>query len=139
MARILILQEEPCPFYALRVMLGDRHNVTYVEDAESAMSVLSAGSVDLIISRVHLHSGSVFAFLQQVKINPRLQKIPFICFSGSLSARAKEIDPLMKKVGELQGADMYLRLEDFVEGNNFKLDDLRRSIESCIRVTEKPI
>jgi CheY-like chemotaxis protein len=133
MARILILQELPGPFRALKTSLEPYHELIFVKNVDEALSVLTTQKIDMIISRVHLEEGSVFEFIRIVKENPQLANLPFICFCGKLSDTAKTLDHALAKAAETLGADKYVSLEHFCSDDDCDYDRLRGEIESCLK------
>lgn len=138
MARILILQEEPSPFFALRKSLESEHQLIMVSTVEKAMDILNSEWIDLIISRVHLAKDSLFDFLNRVKEDRHLQHIPFICFCGKLSQHALMLDPVMAKVGLMRGAEKYISLQEYCCDDSCDFEALERAIEECLREDLRP-
>jgi response regulator RpfG family c-di-GMP phosphodiesterase len=130
--KILILQDEPGAFFALRKSLEGYHELLVVPRVESALSVLQSEHVDLIISRVHLESGSVFEFLENVKENPRFCQIPFVCFCGRVNKYTSRLDALMSKLSLMRGADKYISLEDYCCDGKCDYDALRLVIDELM-------
>jgi PleD family two-component response regulator len=133
MARILILQEEPSPFSALRNSLERDHKVIIVSTVEKAMEMLNSQCIDLIISKVHLAKGSMFDFLNRVKHDEHLRDIPFICFCGKLSQQASMLDPTLAKVGLMIGAEKYISLQQYCSHDSCDFEALKRAIEGCLQ------
>ncbi len=131
MAQILVLQETPARFKPLTTVLAGCHNLMEVNSVERAMVALEAHDFDLIISRVHLESGSVFEFMHRVKQNPELKNIPFVCFSGRFGKVARRLDPLMMRIGELHGIKKFIRLEDYCSTGQCDFDALKQTFEEC--------
>lgn len=132
MAQILVLQETPAQFRPLSKVLTGRHKVTEVTSVERAMTALESHKFDLIISMVHLESGSVFEFMHRVKQDPVLKDIPFVCFSGRFGKIARRLDPLMMRIGELHGMKKFIRLEDYCNSGACDFEALRQTFEECI-------
>jgi CheY-like chemotaxis protein len=132
MAQILVLQETPARFKPLTAVLAGRHKLTEVNSVERAMTALAAHNFDLIISRVHLESGSVFEFMHRVKQDPLLKSIPFVCFSGRFGKIARRLDPLMMRIGELHGMKKFIRLEDYCSTGTCDFNALRQTFEECL-------
>jgi DNA-binding response OmpR family regulator len=130
MARILILQEEPAPGRALRKSLQAHHELIFVRSAREGLEQAASCNPDLIISTVHLEHDDLFAFLLAVRNERRFDHIPFICFCASLSRWAEVGNAAIAKAGEALGADAYLPLQHFRQGEGFDLEAIRQAIES---------
>jgi hypothetical protein len=132
-SRILILQSQASPFLALRESLEGEHELIIVSTVEEAMNTLNSEWIDLIISRVHLAEDSIFDFLNRVKKDRHLRFIPFICFCGKLSQHALVLDPVMRKVGLMHGAEKFISLEEYCCEGSCDFEGLRHAIEDCLR------
>jgi PleD family two-component response regulator len=132
MAIILILQEGPGPLEALRKSLQEAHDLHFVSDLESAMSVLEHEKVNLIISRVHLEQGNVFDFIRHIKTDSRYKHLPLLCFCGKRTELAKTMDRSLAKAVRVFGADGYICLDHFCSGDSCDFEGLRREIESVL-------
>ena len=132
-ATILILQEEVTPFLALRRCLAENHEAIIVSTVTEAMEMLNSRSIDLIVSRFHLVSSSMFEFLRWVKRDRHLKKIPFVCFCGRLTEHARNLDPLMAKVSLAIGAEKYISLSEYCSENSCNVQRLRIAIEDSLR------
>ncbi|HEY9871285.1 MAG TPA: hypothetical protein V6D08_19145 [Candidatus Obscuribacterales bacterium] len=130
MARILILQEEPAPGRVLRKSLQDHHELIFVRSAREGLEQAVRCDPDLIISTVHLQHDDLFAFLGAVRSDRRFDRIPFICFCASLSRWAEVGNAAVAQAGAALGADAYLPLQHFRQGEGFDIDAIRQAIES---------
>ncbi|MBS1997568.1 MAG: hypothetical protein JSS86_14705 [Cyanobacteria bacterium SZAS LIN-2] len=132
MAQILILQEAPGPLQALRKSLGLRHDLSFATTTNCALEILQNRQVDLIVARVHLEHGSLFEFIKTVKGDPQLCDVPFICFCGIRTLRAKSLDSCLAKVATVLGADKYIILDHFCEAEKCDFERLATEIEDCL-------
>jgi len=133
MATICILQERPGEQLEVRRSLEGFHELVIVENASQLMQ-LHPASVDLIISRVHLEHGNVFAFLHDLKQSDEFRHVPFICLSGLHTRAARQFDPVLADASKKLGADGYIVLDNYCTGEGCcDCAALRHAIEHFIR------
>jgi CheY-like chemotaxis protein len=89
------------------------HQLLVVNNYRRAMAILSDRKFDLIISDVHLQSGSVFDFLHWVKSNPMIGETHFVLFSSHPTERARLIAESIQMAAHLLGASSYIVMESF--------------------------
>lgn len=132
MAKICILQEGPGDQLEIKHSLEGFHEVVVVENARQLME-LPARSVDLIISRVYLERGNVFAVLHEVKRSEQYRNVPFVCLSGLHTRVARQLDPVLADASKKLGADGYLVLDNYCTGESCDCAALRSAIERFLR------
>ncbi len=97
-AEILALLELPENSRAVYEALTESgHSVVLSKSFAEAIRVLARGSIDLVISDVHLENGgSVFDFLKWVRLNPGTKAAPFVLLSSNPSVLAKYLEDGIK-------------------------------------------
>jgi CheY-like chemotaxis protein len=115
MARILIFEGTNERFIPLRNSLQDHHELHIVHDiTDSTRSLHEEGSeIDLIVSSVYEDATDLFEFIETVKQDPLLCRIPVLCFSRERSSRATALDANVEHAALLFGADKYLSMDSF--------------------------
>jgi len=132
MAIICILQEKPSDHFEIRRSLEGFHELLIVENASQLMR-LHPCSVDLIISRVYLERGNVFAFLHDLKQSEEFRDVPFVCLSGLHTRASRHFDPILADASRKLGADGYIVLDNYCSGEDCDCAALRSAIEHYIR------
>lgn len=132
MARIMVLQDEDSWNAALRRCLSAHHSLVVIESSDAAIELLRQRNFDLVISRVHFKTQDVFHFLRTIKGDPFLAKIPVVCFCGLRSELAKVAHDSVELACRTLGADDYLSIEEFCDGEECNLEAMREAIESII-------
>jgi CheY-like chemotaxis protein len=93
--RVLVADDDAAVCSLLKLVLKPLANVTTVEDAESALTVLaSEPPFDAIISDFMLPGITGIEFVQRVRAEPMAKKTPILIISGhdrhAIDARARE-------------------------------------------------
>jgi PleD family two-component response regulator len=132
MAKICILQEKPCEHLEIRMSLEGFHELVILEDASQLMQ-LKPPQVDLIISRVYLERGNVFALLHDLKQSEQYRNVPFVCFSGLHTRASRQLDPVLADASKKLGADGYIVLDNYCTGDKCDCAALRSAIEHFLR------
>jgi len=132
MAKICVLQEGPGDQLEIRLSLEGFHELIVVESARQIMD-LPARSVDLIISRVYLERGNVFAVLNDLKRSEQYRNVPFVCFSGLHTRVSRQLDPVLADASMRLGADGYIVLDNYCTGDRCDCVALRTAIERFIK------
>jgi CheY-like chemotaxis protein len=131
MARILILQEEPCWESALSRSLGPFHEVQFVSSAKEALVRLKQQAYDLVIARVHLRHSDPFEFLKRIQAE-HLTGIPVLCFCGTRTRTSNIASSAVRSAVQALGAAGFLSIEDFARSESCDFDALRNAIESIM-------
>lgn len=132
MAQILILQEATGEFAELRKSLEPCHDLHYACTDNDAFIELSKRKIDLVITRVHLEQTNVFKFISAVKQNQEYSSIPIICFCGSSSQTARQMNASLAQVALTLGAAKYLSIDNYFRSNIFDCDKFRSEIEALL-------
>ncbi|HEY9789336.1 MAG TPA: hypothetical protein V6D22_02985 [Candidatus Obscuribacterales bacterium] len=128
-SRILILEDALPAVKVLRASLGERHDLVFIPNEHHALSLLRSEHFDLIICRVFLEEADPFQFLHAVRSDERLQKVPFICFAGLQTKRARQLNEALAKSFLKLGAAGYIKIDDYCIDESFDIDKLRADIE----------
>jgi DNA-binding NarL/FixJ family response regulator len=132
MAKICIVQEKPGDQLEIRRSLEGFHELVIVESASQLMELRPA-AVDLIISRVYLEYGNVFAFLHDLKQSEQYRNVPFVCLSGLHTLASKRFDPVLADASIKLGADGYIVLDNYCTDDQCDCAALRSAIERFLR------
>lgn len=120
-ARILVTMEHPEQMRQIGDCLEHfGHCVVKADTFHKSMEILRSSDMDLIISDVHLQNGgSVFDFLRWVKGDPRMQAVPFVCFSAEPPEIGKYLSDGVRTAARALGAAKYITMEHF-DANSFR-------------------
>jgi CheY-like chemotaxis protein len=132
-ARVLILKDDEGD--VIRIALEPFCQVRFALKVSQAVQLLKTEQFDLIVARVYLPEENMFDFLHQVKSDPNLLGIPFICFAGTRSAVAHTLNESMAKVAKNMGAADYLTIDEFWEGDHCNFERIRGAIAAHLPET----
>ena len=102
MARILVIEDSPTQSEQLAFILEDAgFDVETAPDAERGLERLAAGSIDAILSDLHLPGDSGFDLCRRIKADPELRRLPVVVCTA-------EADPANVLSGLQAGADGFM-------------------------------
>lgn len=127
MARVLVVEDEATQRELLVTVLGRAgYDVVGVGSAESALEVIAAGDVDLVLLDLHLPDGHGGSVLEILRASDRTRLLPIIIVSGDATeeehrrALAAGVTDFLHKPFDLEGLirriEALVRLKLFADG-----------------------
>lgn len=102
-ARVLVVDDSPVNHQLTRALLEPfGYRISFAASTETALTWLDGGTVDLIISDLHMPDGDGMALLERIRGESRWQQLPFMLISSSAQG---DVDA--RRAHEL-GADCFL-------------------------------
>ncbi len=125
---ILVIDDDEPIHFMTKSMLGKEFILKHARDAQEAINILSEGSVNLILSDIHMPGLSGLEFLESVRLDKEKNQIPILIMTN-LPTIEKE-----KKAFDLGAAD-FIKKERFNNDREAVIDIIRMKLVTDIHVT----
>jgi response regulator RpfG family c-di-GMP phosphodiesterase len=119
--RIMVLDTKENIGLLTEACLRDGHQVVPVLTISEGMHFLDTKDhIDIVISRVHIETESVFDFLKEVKSRDHHKNVRFMMICSNPSEFAKAVDETVRTAAEIMGVDKYLTMSTYDVGRLMK-------------------